>query len=204
MKGDAYKTLFVGNLSEEVSESKLRREFGKYGDLVSVTLISDAHGEFKGYGFVEYERERDLKRARERTNGTRLYGKRILVDVERGRTVRGWMPMRLGGGLGNKRDGPKKKDSGVASRTQSSRGSSYRSDYGAYRSRPYRDYGENRNYDSRRRFDGGGYGSENRSHRSSYRDRSRSRERSRRYNGDRRETSSRRSRSRSRERRRRR
>lgn len=32
-------------------------------------------------------------------------GKRILVDVERGRTVRGWKPRRLGGGLGGR---PKK------------------------------------------------------------------------------------------------
>ncbi|KAH9999220.1 hypothetical protein BJV74DRAFT_176804 [Russula compacta] len=29
-------------------------------------------------------------------------GKRILVDVERGRTVRGWKPRRLGGGLGGR------------------------------------------------------------------------------------------------------
>lgn len=29
-------------------------------------------------------------------------GKRVLVDVERGRTVRGWKPRRLGGGLGGR------------------------------------------------------------------------------------------------------
>lgn len=34
-----------------------------------------------------------------------ILGKRILVDVERGRTVRGWKPRRLGGGLGGR---PKK------------------------------------------------------------------------------------------------
>lgn len=34
-----------------------------------------------------------------------VLGKRILVDVERGRTVRGWKPRRLGGGLGGR---PKK------------------------------------------------------------------------------------------------
>ena len=28
-----------------------------------------------------------------------IMGKRVLVDVERGRTVRGWKPRRLGGGL---------------------------------------------------------------------------------------------------------
>jgi len=35
----------------------------------------------------------------------RILGKPILVDVERGRTVRGWKPRRLGGGLGGR---PKK------------------------------------------------------------------------------------------------
>lgn len=33
-------------------------------------------------------------------DGISILGKRILVDVERGRTVRGWKPRRLGGGLG--------------------------------------------------------------------------------------------------------
>ena len=31
-----------------------------------------------------------------------IMGKRVLVDVERGRTVRGWKPRRLGGGLGGR------------------------------------------------------------------------------------------------------
>ena len=31
-----------------------------------------------------------------------ITGKRVLVDVERGRTVRGWKPRRLGGGLGGR------------------------------------------------------------------------------------------------------
>lgn len=34
--------------------------------------------------------------------GLVILGKKILVDVERGRTVRGWKPRRLGGGLGGR------------------------------------------------------------------------------------------------------
>ena len=41
------------------------------------------------------------------SDGLHIMGKRILVDVERGRTVRGWKPRRLGGGLGGR---PKKVD----------------------------------------------------------------------------------------------
>lgn len=36
------------------------------------------------------------------SDGLQIMGKRILVDVERGRTVRGWKPRRLGGGLGGR------------------------------------------------------------------------------------------------------
>jgi len=36
------------------------------------------------------------------SDGLHIMGKRILVDVERGRTVRGWKPRRLGGGLGGR------------------------------------------------------------------------------------------------------
>lgn len=31
-----------------------------------------------------------------------MQNKRLLIDVERGRTVKGWKPRRLGGGLGGK------------------------------------------------------------------------------------------------------
>ena len=38
----------------------------------------------------------------------KIDGRRIVVDVERGRTVPGWMPRRLGGGKGQTRKGAKK------------------------------------------------------------------------------------------------
>ena len=41
-----------------------------------------------------------MKRAFARADGTRIEGKRVIVDAERGRTTPNWRPMRLGGGLG--------------------------------------------------------------------------------------------------------
>lgn len=38
-------------------------------------------------------------------DGKKIDGRRVLVDVERGRTVKGWRPRRLGGGLGATRRG---------------------------------------------------------------------------------------------------
>ena len=38
-------------------------------------------------------------------DGKKIDGKRVVVDVERGRTVKSWKPRRLGGGLGGTRRG---------------------------------------------------------------------------------------------------
>ncbi len=43
-----------------------------------------------------------MKAAYKDAEGLVILGKRLLVDVERGRTVRGWKPRRLGGGLGGR------------------------------------------------------------------------------------------------------
>ena len=39
--GDAYRTLFVGRLSEHVDEASLRREFERFGDVRSVRVVED-------------------------------------------------------------------------------------------------------------------------------------------------------------------
>ena len=39
------------------------------------------------------------------SDGRRIDGKRILVDYERGRTINGWLPKRMGGGKGETRRG---------------------------------------------------------------------------------------------------
>ena len=101
--GDGYKTIFVGRLPYEITEPALRREFEVYGPVRKVTLIYDREGKPRGYGFIEFERERDMKAAYETADGRRLLGRRILVDVERGRTVKNWVPRRYAGGLGNPR-----------------------------------------------------------------------------------------------------
>ncbi len=103
IEGDAYKTLVVGRLPYELSEPALRREFEAYGPVNRVRIIYDREGKSRGYGFVEFEKERDMRTAYKQADGRRILGRRILVDVERGRTVKNWVPRRLGGGLGNPR-----------------------------------------------------------------------------------------------------
>lgn len=102
---DPFKTLFVSRINYDTSESKLRREFEIYGPIKSITMISDKNGKPRGYAFIEYEHERDMHSAYKHADGKKIDGKRVLVDVERARTVKGWLPRRLGGGLGGTRRG---------------------------------------------------------------------------------------------------
>ncbi|GKZ38008.1 hypothetical protein AbraIFM66950_009900 [Aspergillus brasiliensis] len=107
-RGDPFKTLFVARLSYDVKESDLEREFGRFGPIERIRIVKDtvtpkgskkAH---RGYAFIVYEREKDMKAAYKETDGIRIKDRRVLVDVERGRTVKGWKPRRFGGGLGGR------------------------------------------------------------------------------------------------------
>ncbi|KAF4339585.1 U1 small nuclear ribonucleo [Fusarium beomiforme] len=93
VRGDAFKTLMVARLSYDADERDLEKEFGRYGPIERIRIVTDTHAHEKpnkkkkphrGYAFVVFEREKDMR------------------DVERGRTVKGWKPRRLGGGLGGR------------------------------------------------------------------------------------------------------
>merc|ERR1719443_473087 len=71
-------------------------------------MIYDQKGKPRGYAFIEYEHERDLKNAYKQGDGKKIDGRRVMVDVERGHTVEGWLPRRLGGGRGPGRVGKPK------------------------------------------------------------------------------------------------
>lgn len=71
VKGDAFKTLFVGRLSYDVKESDLEREFGRFGPIERIRIVRDERSDAelkgkkrkanRGYAFVVFEREKDLK-----------------------------------------------------------------------------------------------------------------------------------------------
>ena len=110
-------TLLVARLSYGVKEEDLRQLLQEYGTVKKVTLIRDTAADdsnndkgdtkdkppHRGYAFVEYENEESVRTAYKRAEGRPLLGKRIRVDVERGRTVENWLPRRLGGGKGTSR-----------------------------------------------------------------------------------------------------
>lgn len=100
---NCYNTMFVGRVAYEVNERKLLREMETFGPVKDIKLVSDKEGKSRGYAFVEYENEEDMKRAYRAADGMKIEGREIVVDVERGHTVPTWLPRRLGGGLGGTR-----------------------------------------------------------------------------------------------------
>jgi len=145
---DAYKTLFVARLSYEVDEEDLKEEFKRYGDVREVKLVRDARtGKSRGYAFIEFDSSQDLKDAFKYADGKSIKGRRILVDVERGRTVPGWKPRKLGGGMGSTRSGDENRRSRETERSDER----YKSRRDKYRDRDYRDRDRARRRRSRSR-----------------------------------------------------
>jgi len=124
--GDPYRTLFVAKINFNTSEHKLKREFEIYGPIKKVRVIQDKDGKPRGYAFIEYEREKDMRNAYKQADGKKIDGRRVLVDVERGRTVRNWRPRRFAGGLGNTRASMEE----LAAKRESSRDKEHERDRG--------------------------------------------------------------------------
>ncbi|KAK1357568.1 U1 small nuclear ribonucleoprotein 70 kDa [Heracleum sosnowskyi] len=119
VSGDPYKTLFVARLNYETTESRIKREFEAYGPIKQVRLVADKEtNKPRGYAFVEYMHKRDMKAAYKQADGKKLDNRRVLVDVERGRTVPNWRPRRLGGGLGTTRVGAEEVNQRYSGRAQ--------------------------------------------------------------------------------------
>eukprot|EP01027_Heterolobosea_sp_BB2_P021721 GEZU01031429.1.p2 GENE.GEZU01031429.1~~GEZU01031429.1.p2 ORF type:complete len:233 (+),score=59.20 GEZU01031429.1:109-807(+) len=106
VEGDPKATLFVARINYETTEAKLRREFEQFGPIKRIRIVTDkTTGKPRGYAFIEFESPNDMKNAYKYADGRKIDGRRVVVDYERGRTVRNWRPRRLGGGLGNTRAG---------------------------------------------------------------------------------------------------
>ncbi|KAH8928431.1 hypothetical protein BT69DRAFT_542491 [Atractiella rhizophila] len=59
--GDPYRTLFISRLSYQATEADLRREFEMYGPIEKLTIVKDKNNKSRGYAFILYEREKDMK-----------------------------------------------------------------------------------------------------------------------------------------------
>ena len=74
--------IYVGNLPYEVTEEELQQEFQTYGDVTSVSIITDKFsGRPKGFAFVEMGSKPESEAAIEALNG-KVMGERTIVVNE--------------------------------------------------------------------------------------------------------------------------
>lgn len=105
--GDAYCTIFVAHIPVTASEGDVRKVFEKFGTVMKVTIIRQKKvkaGKTKtrrGYAFVVFQHKNEAKKvvsAASTIGGSRMLsidGQRLIVDVERGRVVKNWLPNKL-------------------------------------------------------------------------------------------------------------
>ncbi len=92
--------IYVGNMSYDTSEDELREAFAAYGEVDSVSIITDRNtGRAKGFGFVEMSNDEEAKAAIEGLNETEMAGRTLNVNEARPRSE----GSRGGGGRGPRR-----------------------------------------------------------------------------------------------------
>ncbi|GAB2247830.1 hypothetical protein Droror1_Dr00007712 [Drosera rotundifolia] len=103
--GDPYCTLFVGRLSDSTTEDTLHKAMSRYGKVKNLRLVRDiVTGASCRYAFVEYHRDSEMRRAYAEAHHTIIDDSEIIVDYNRQQLMPGWIPRRLGGGLGGKKE----------------------------------------------------------------------------------------------------
>ncbi len=73
--------LYVGNLSFDTSETRLRELFTPHGELASATLVMDRDtGKPRGFGFVEFKSAESGAAAIAALNGQNVDGRDLTVN----------------------------------------------------------------------------------------------------------------------------
>ncbi len=95
--------LYVGNLSYDSGESQLRELFGRFGEVASITVITDRDtGRSKGFAFVEFGNDDEARAAIQALDGQEFGGRNLKVNEARPREAGGGP--RGGGPRGGGRD----------------------------------------------------------------------------------------------------
>ena len=78
--------LYVGNLSQDISDSQLRKIFLPLRDVASAKIITDRiTGGPRGFGFVEMSTRENGERAINELNGKMIGDRKIIVNEARSR-----------------------------------------------------------------------------------------------------------------------
>ena len=83
------KSVFIGNLNFETSESDVRVTFEQYGQVTRVTMMTDREtGRPRGFAFVEMPNDEEAATAIDDLNGRDAGGRALTVNEARPRPER--------------------------------------------------------------------------------------------------------------------
>jgi len=86
--GAAGVNLYVKNLDESTDDAKLKELFSAYGELTSVSAVSDDKGKCKGFGFVSFKSPDDATKAVTEMHLKVINGKPLYVGLAEKKEVR--------------------------------------------------------------------------------------------------------------------
>lgn len=73
--------LYVGRLPYATTDQELGELFGRYGEVLSATVIIDREtGRSKGFGFVEMSNDQEAQEAMNQLNNSTVAGRTIIVN----------------------------------------------------------------------------------------------------------------------------
>jgi len=82
-----------------------KKIFGRWGKIKNLRLVRDVvTGMSRGYAFIEYAHEADMRDAFRQAHRMNVDGRQIMVDFERERVMHTYIPRRFGGGFGGKKE----------------------------------------------------------------------------------------------------
>ncbi|CAI9104632.1 OLC1v1003341C2 [Oldenlandia corymbosa var. corymbosa] len=71
--------IFIKNLDKAIDHKALHETFSVFGNILSCKVATDASGQSKGYGFVQYDSDEAAQKAIEKLNGMLLNDKQVYV-----------------------------------------------------------------------------------------------------------------------------
>ena len=80
--------LYIKNISEAVTDERLRDEFKAFGTIVNATVMKDDAGKSKGFGFVCYTTPDEATKAVSEMNGKIIDSKPVYVAIAQRKEVR--------------------------------------------------------------------------------------------------------------------
>ena len=85
--GGAFVEIYVGNLSYDMTEDQLRREFEKYGTVKSARVIENRYNKkSKGFGFVEMPVRSEAEAAIQALHDKDVMGRKMRVNEAKNKT----------------------------------------------------------------------------------------------------------------------